>query len=311
MITGYESDEFLALDFWTVVHPEYRELVRARDLVRKRGAQLPQTYEIKIIIKNGEERWGNLSDGVIEYEGGPAVIVTFFDITDRKQAEEETVRLYEQRIAEEKQHLMEKEKILMDLHDGIGGITTNISILSELAQKATDIDSIKKTLSTISRLSREGVSEIRSFMHSLDSRDLNWRSLATELRSQGTNMVELHRIAFALEATVEDIEEQPGSLLWVNLFKIYKEALTNIIKHSKADAIVVSLKITSEGILLDILDNGVGWEAKRGNGRGLSNMNKRAEELGGRITLSSGGTGARVTLEIPLPLKYPISGIAI
>jgi signal transduction histidine kinase len=148
-------------------------------------------------------------------------------------------------------------------------------------------------------------------MHSLDSQELNWRSLATELRNQGTNMVELHRIAFALEASVEDIQEQPGSLLWVNLFKIYKEALTNIIKHSKADSIVVSLKITKEGILLDILDDGIGWEERRGNGRGLSNMNKRAEELGGRITLSSGGRGARVTLEIPLPLKYPISGMAI
>jgi PAS domain S-box-containing protein len=310
-ITGYESDEFLALDFWTVVHPEYREMVREQGLARQRGAQLPQEYEIKIIIKNGEERWGNLSVGVIDYEGGPADIVTFFDITDRKRAEEETVRLYEQRIAEEKQHLMEKEKILMDLHDGIGGITTNISILSELAQKATDIDNIKKTLSTISRLSREGVSEIRSFMHSLDSQELNWRSLATELRSQGTNMVELHKIAFALEASVEDIQEQPGSLLWVNLFKIYKEALTNIIKHSKADTIVVSLKITKEGILLDILDDGIGWAERRGNGRGLSNMNKRAEELGGRIILSSGGRGARVTLEIPLPLKYPISGMAM
>ncbi len=310
-ITGYESDEFLALDFWTIVHPEYREVVRERGLARQRGAQLPQEYEIKIIIKNGEERWGNLSVGIIDYEGGPAVIVTFFDITDRKRAEEETVRLFEQRIAEEKQHLIEKEKILMDLHDGIGGITTNISILSELAQKATDIDNIKKTLSTISRLSREGVSEIRSFMHSLDSQELNWRSLATELRSQGTNMVELHRIAFALEASVEDIQEQPGSLLWVNLFKIYKEALTNIIKHSKADSIVVSLKITKDGILLDILDDGVGLEERRGNGRGLSNMNKRAEELGGRIALSSGGRGARVTLEIPLPLKYPISGMAI
>jgi PAS domain S-box-containing protein len=310
-ITGYERDEFLALDFWTVVQPGFRDIVRERESARLHGAELPQEYEVKIIKKNGDERWGNLSDGIIEYEGEPAVIVTFFDITDRKQAEEETVKLYEQRIAEEKQHRVEKEKILMDLHDGIGGITTNISILSELAQKATDIDNIKKTLSTISRLSREGIAEIRNFMHSLDSQELNWRSLAAELRSQGTNMVDLHRIAFALEASTEDIQEQPGSLLWVNLFKIYKEALTNIIKHAQADSITVSLKVAKEGILLNILDNGIGWEERRGNGRGLSNMSKRAKELGGRITISSDGRGTRVTLEVPLPLKYPASGMAL
>jgi PAS domain S-box-containing protein len=310
-ITGYKRDEFLDLDFWTIVHPEYREMLQQRGLDRVSGSQLPQEYEIKIIIKSGEERWGSLSVGMIEYEGERAVIVTFFDVTDRKRAEEETVKLYEQRIAEEKRHLMEKEKILMDLHDGIGGITTNISILSELAQKATDIDNIKQTLSTISRLSREGIAEIRNFMHSLDSQELNWRSLAAELRSQGTNMVDLHRIAFALEASVEDIQEKPGSLLWVNLFKIYKEALTNIIKHAHADSITVSLQVAKEGILLDILDNGTGWEERRGNGRGLSNMNKRAEELGGRITISSDGRGTRVTLEVPLPLKYPVSGMVL
>jgi len=310
-ITGYEHDEFQSLDFWTVVHPAFREMVRERGLARLHGAELQQEYEVKIIIKNGEERWGNLTAGVIDYEGEPAVIVTFFDITDRKRAEEETVKLYEQRIAEEKQHLMEKEKILMDLHDGIGGITTNISILSELAQKAPDMNSVKKTLATISRLSREGISEIRGFMHSLDTKELHWRTLASELRSQGTSLVEPHQIAFALETSVEDLAERPGSLLWVNLFKIYKEALTNIIKHAQAGSINVSLKVARDGILLDILDDGIGWGENRGSGRGLSNMRKRAEELGGRITLASGGRGARVSLEIPLPVKYPISGMAM
>jgi signal transduction histidine kinase len=253
-----------------------------------------------------------MTAGVIEYEGKPAIIATLFDITDRKRAEEEKVNLYEDRIAEEKRHLMEKEKLLMDLHDGIGGITTNIGILVELARKATDIEGVKSTLNTISRLSREGISEIRSFMHSLDTRELNWRSLATELRSQGTNMVEPHRIAFALEVSLEDIQEQPGSLLWVNLFKIYKEALTNVIKHSKADSVAVALKVAKDGLLLIVHDNGTGWEEGRGNGRGISNMKKRAKETGGRLTLTFGrGSGTRVSLEIPLPLKYPVQGMAL
>src|SRR5574337_934474 len=158
----------------------------------------------------------------------------------------------------------------MDLHDGIGGITTNISILAELALKVPDIENIKKTLTTISRLSREGISEIRSFMHSLDTKELSWRTLAVELRSQGTNMVEPHNIKFTAETSVEDIQDKPGSLLWVNLFKIYKEALTNIIKHSKAGSVAVMLSIARDGILLSVQDDGVGWKEKPSNGRGLS-----------------------------------------
>jgi len=304
-ITGYDQEEFLKLDFWALVHPDYRELVRERGKARLHGESPPSEYEVKIVIKNGEDRWGNLNAGVIDFEGDPAVIVTFFDITDRKHAEEEQARLYEARITEEKQHVMEKEKILMDLHDGIGGITTNISILSEVGQKAADIESIKKTLSTISRLSREGISEIRGFMHSLDAQDLNWRTVATELRSQGINMVEPHRIAFDLEAVLCDVQAQPGSLFWVNLFKIYKEGLTNVIKHSQATAVSVLLKVMEDKVLLAVQDNGIGWDAERSRGRGLSNMKRRAAELGGNLTLSS-GNGTRVSLEIPIPLKYPV-----
>ncbi|HEX9019945.1 MAG TPA: ATP-binding protein, partial [Nitrospirota bacterium] len=238
----------------------------------------------------------------------PAVIGTLFDITDRKEAEEERVKLCEQRIVEEKRHLMEKEKLLMDLHDGIGGITTNIGILAELAQKAPDIDVIKKTLAIISRLSREGVSEIRSFMHSLDTKELSWRTLAAELRSQGTSMVEPHNIRFTADTSVEDIEDQPGSLLWANLFKIYKEALTNIIKHAKAQSVAVTLTVAGNGISLSIQDDGTGWKEKLGSGRGVANMQKRAKEIGGTVTLSAGG-GTRVMLEIPIPLKYPVSGM--
>jgi signal transduction histidine kinase len=172
------------------------------------------------------------------------------------------------------------------------------------------MESVKKTLGTISRLSREGISEVRSFMQSLDTRELTWRTLAAELRSQGTNMVEPHQITFSLETSVDDVEEQLGSLLWVNVFKIYKEALTNVIKHANARSVSVALQVDRNRILLSVQDDGAGWEETRGSGRGLANMRKRAEDIGGRFTLSS-GNGTRMSLEVPIPLKYPVSGMAI
>lgn len=308
--TGYTPDEFLSMEFWEIVHPDFRDLVRQRGQARLRGLEQPKEYEFKIVTKTRDERWMNITAGIIEYEGAPAVIATLFDVTDRKLAEEEKVRLYEERISEEKRHLFEKEKILMDLHDGIGGITTNISILSELGQKASDIGDVRKTLATISRLSREGISEVRSFMHSLDTRELSWRTLAAELRSQGTGMLEPHNISFNMKSTVDGGPEQPGSLLWVNLFKIYKEALTNIIKHSKADAVSIILQVSPLRAFLTVEDNGVGWEAHRGSGRGLSNMKRRAEEIGGTLALSA-GPGTRVRVDIPLPIKYPVQGMEL
>jgi len=315
-ITGYNQDELLTMDFWNIIHPEYREIGRERGQARLAGAKLPKEYEFKIITKNGEQRWFNLTAGLIEYQGSPAIIATLFDINARKQAEdekekfyEESVKQYQKRIEEEKRYRIEKEKILMDLHDGIGGITTNISILAELAQKTSSLPEIKKTVSVISRLSKEGISEIRGFMHSLDNTDLNWRTLAVELRNQGTNMVEPHAITFALETSIDETHEQPGSLLWVNLFKIYKEALTNVIKHSRARNVKAKLQINQEKLLLLIEDDGVGLGEGR-HGRGLSSMRTRAEELGGSVTIRS-SSGTEVRVELPLPVKYHDQGIAL
>jgi PAS domain S-box-containing protein len=301
-MTGYTNAEFLSMAFWELFHPDDRDFVRERGRARLVGKKLPAEYEFRILTKNGGTRWVNIAAGVIEYEGSPAVIATLFDVTDRRRAEEEKDALYEERLLEEKRHVAEKENILMELHDGIGGITTNISILSELAQNASDLDNVKKTLATISRLSREGMAEIRSFMQSLDARELNWRTLAAELRNQGSRMMEPHSIAFSLDVSLENVRDRIESVLWANLFKIYKEALTNIIKHSRAASVVVSLKLTEDRLWLRIRDDGVGGGAVWNSGRGLSNMRKRAQELGGSVTVVA-ENGSEVALDIPLPLR--------
>lgn len=86
-----------------------------------------------------------MTAGTINHEGDQAIIATLFDVMDYKRAEDEQVNIYELRIAVGKRHLLRKEDIMMDLHDGIGGITSNISMFSELGQKAYSIKSFKKT----------------------------------------------------------------------------------------------------------------------------------------------------------------------
>jgi signal transduction histidine kinase len=121
-------------------------------------------------------------------------------------------------------------------------------------------------------------------------------------------MLDPHSIRVAVETSVADVTEQPGSLLWVNLFRVYKEALTNVIKHSNAGSVAVTLDVTGKGLLLIIQDDGIGWEENGDRGRGLWNMKRRTEAVGGRVAISS-EKGTRVSLEIPLPLKYPIRGM--
>ncbi|MBP8644642.1 MAG: hypothetical protein KBH99_00800 [Syntrophobacteraceae bacterium] len=218
---------------------------------------------------------------------------------------EENLKHHHDRLAEARRHMREKEKMVKDLHDGIGGITTNISLLAELALQKQSLDEVRETLATISSLSRESLSEIRGFMQSLDPNEADWEALTCELRHLGSTMIHAHRMGFEICSSCDLLDEKPGSLLFLNVFRIYREALTNLIKHSRARVVKVVFTATREKLVLSVHDDGIGLERSegRGTGRGISNMKARAEEVGGRLQVVS-DHGTRVLLEVPLPVNH-------
>lgn len=102
-LTGYTEAELLAMNFWDIVHPDHRDLVRERGLARQQGQPVQTRYEIKILTKNGSLRWIEATLGAIEFEGKPAILGTSFDITNRKKIEAEREQLLE---AEHSQRLL-------------------------------------------------------------------------------------------------------------------------------------------------------------------------------------------------------------
>ncbi len=85
IITGYAREELLSMNFWDLVHPDCRELVLKRGGARHGGAR---RYEVKILTKNGDERWLDISTTMVEFDGMLARMVSAFDLTERKHAEE-------------------------------------------------------------------------------------------------------------------------------------------------------------------------------------------------------------------------------
>jgi diguanylate cyclase (GGDEF)-like protein len=73
------------MDFWDLVHPDCRELVLNRGGARQGD---DEQYETKILTKNGDERWLDTSTTTIEFDGMLASLVSAFDLTERKHAEE-------------------------------------------------------------------------------------------------------------------------------------------------------------------------------------------------------------------------------
>ena len=87
-ITGYSKEELLSMKLWEIIHPDYREMVK--DFARRRllGEDVPSKYEIKILTKDGRERWANIYARKVSYNEKSIVLGLAFDITDLKRAEE-------------------------------------------------------------------------------------------------------------------------------------------------------------------------------------------------------------------------------
>jgi PAS domain S-box-containing protein len=90
LFSGYTSDELYNMFFWEIAHPQFEDIVKARGLKHLNGEKVPSYYEIKVVTKDGEERWLAFgSKHVDNFEGAPAVIASAIDVTEKKKAEEE------------------------------------------------------------------------------------------------------------------------------------------------------------------------------------------------------------------------------
>ena len=87
-ILGYSTAELLGKNFWDVIHPDHREIVRARGLSRQEGAAAPTRYEFPIVTSRGETRWLDCTATSVEFDGQPAVLGSAFDITERLRSEQ-------------------------------------------------------------------------------------------------------------------------------------------------------------------------------------------------------------------------------
>ena len=95
-ITGYTRRELTSMNFWDMVHPDFKQLVTERGKKRQAGENVISSYEFKIITKSGHEKWVLLNGTTSLLGGKPAGLINVIDITEMKRIEEELMATNEE-----------------------------------------------------------------------------------------------------------------------------------------------------------------------------------------------------------------------
>ena len=199
-------------------------------------------------------------------------------------------------------HLKKLEKlrfrISRDLHDELGSTLTGIAIRSEIVKERMDSQEKDDLLNDIAMQSRDAVDTLSDIVWAIDSRNNGLQNLANRMEDVLFLLLTPLNITFSF-SSIE--EEEP---IYLNqdhrqhVYLIFKEAITNIIKHSNATHVIVSITKTTCNLKLTVHDNGtlISKSKVSLNGNGFKNMKSRAEKIKGNLQFDS-NDGFTVALE--------------
>ena len=189
----------------------------------------------------------------------------------------------------------ERERLMRDVHDGIG---SQLVAALALAEGGGPPQRISETL-------RDALDDLRLVIDSLDPVEEDLTAVLGMLRSRLESRLQRQGVRFEWE--VAELPPLPGLAPSgaLHALRIVQEAVTNALRHARAHTIRVRTgEEKSEGglpgVFVEVADDGVGMGPRgAAGGRGLGNMAHRAAELDGRLTIVSGAEGTSVRLWIP------------
>lgn len=318
---NYFTIEFAAPDFSGAQEVQYAYMLEGRDkewinLGNRNFEQFSNLnggkYVFKVRATNQSGLWNeNLASVSIEIIpplwkrwwfyalcGALAALIVYF--------------VYRYRINELLKRQAIRNKIAQDLHDNIGSTLSSISVYSQVAkiyneqQKTTDLQS---TLEKISSASSEMIAEMSDTVWSINPRHDNIDTILQRMESYAGPLLASQDIHFHFEPDPSIKQIQLEMTRRKNFYLIFKESVNNALKYSGCKNLWVKTAIRQHQLELTVKDDGVGFDPQQVQilalkslaGNGLWNMERRAAEMKGKLTVTSApGQGTTVHLIFPI-----------
>jgi signal transduction histidine kinase len=180
----------------------------------------------------------------------------------------------------------ERQRIAVDLHDGISHELLQLKELNSSSETINQIDHV--------------INEIRNISRNLHPAMFERVGLKLSIEQLAERIEQQHEFLISLDL---DYEKLLSSATELQLYRIIQEALNNVLKHSNAHAAFISMKNLGDYTQVIIKDNGSGFSVlekiKNSSSFGIHNMLERTEAIGGKAQIDSGTDGTIITIKIP------------
>lgn len=215
-------------------------------------------------------------------------------MTERCRLEADLIR-----VSETQQKLIGQE-----LHDGLGQHLTSLSFFAATLSEHLERQGSGEALlaERIHQMLNEAIATTRDIAHGLYPVALESRGFIAAMKQ----LLEQTRSAAGIDCRFHHEIDEPNfnSLVTINLYRFAQEAIANVIKHSGARCLLISLTQAENDFVLSICDDGVGIDmAIQGKGVGIQSLRQRANLLGGEFDIRPGKPSGTV-----VSIRYPIEG---
>ncbi len=295
---GYSREEFLSKTIMDQSPAEHHD--KLKDFIERvrQKNDFKSVITSKYLNKSGEEIYLSIASHRIQYKGRSVIMALATNVTENVSLER---ILEEERVAKHQEitnavisaQEQERQELGGELHDNIIQILAGSLLYLGLAKK--ELPNGHPYLKETEDLVSSAITEIRNLSHSLIPPSLHESELLGAINhiietTQQTSGMLVSLMAFDFdESTIPD-------KLKLGIYRIIQEQFTNILKHAKAEKVIVQLVQDKEKLILSIKDDGIGFDTTlKANGVGLMNIKTRASLFNGELSLiSSPGKGCEL-----------------
>lgn len=198
----------------------------------------------------------------------------------------------------------ERARLARDLHDSVTQLLYSVTLFAEAGRELArggDLEGAMRYWVRVSQVAQEALKEMRLMVYELRPSVLQEEGLIDALRQRLETVESRAGVKTRLLA---DLSIELSPLLEQELYHLAQEALNNALKHARADSVTVQLHLDGEHLVLQVQDNGCGFDPRRASergGMGLASMRERSLRMGGVLDIrSASGQGTEIYVAVPI-----------